>query len=101
MIDNIFNENIQFARTKCQPLIPHQSVIQPNSFKSECKKFKAWKEQKAGQNQKSKAKQYLQTHENVTESDSQESESQETQSESGNEQMERQKELDAWANEPL
>eukprot|EP00485_Elphidium_margaritaceum_P017821 CAMPEP_0202726818 /NCGR_PEP_ID=MMETSP1385-20130828/184806_1 /ASSEMBLY_ACC=CAM_ASM_000861 /TAXON_ID=933848 /ORGANISM="Elphidium margaritaceum" /LENGTH=468 /DNA_ID=CAMNT_0049393047 /DNA_START=47 /DNA_END=1453 /DNA_ORIENTATION=- len=33
----IFAEDIHFARTKAQPLIPYQSVIQPNSFKSQCK----------------------------------------------------------------
>eukprot|EP01084_Bolivina_argentea_P154011 268493_1 len=35
----IFDENINFARTKSQPLIPFQSLIQPNCFKSECKNF--------------------------------------------------------------
>ena len=35
----IFDCDIQFARTKSQPLIPYQSVIQPNSFKSQCKHF--------------------------------------------------------------
>ena len=35
----LFDCDIHFARTKSQPLIPYQSVIQPNSFKSQCKNF--------------------------------------------------------------
>eukprot|EP01084_Bolivina_argentea_P114046 203134_1 len=34
---NIFNENIQFPKTKCQPLIPYQTLIQPNKFRNVCK----------------------------------------------------------------
>ncbi len=35
----IFEETIQFPKTKSQPLLPYQTVIQPNRFRKECKKF--------------------------------------------------------------
>ena len=35
----ILNENIHFRRTKCQPLLPYQTLIQPNKFKTICNEF--------------------------------------------------------------
>eukprot|EP01084_Bolivina_argentea_P290949 499947_1 len=36
---NIFEETIRFKKTKSQPLLPYQTVIQPNRFKDECVKL--------------------------------------------------------------
>eukprot|EP01084_Bolivina_argentea_P288715 495589_1 len=39
LFTNILNETIQFKKTKCQPLIPYQTLMIQNRFKSYCRKF--------------------------------------------------------------
>ena len=39
---NIFNETTSFKKTRSQPLLPNQTVIQPNKFREECRKFTSY-----------------------------------------------------------
>mmetsp|Transcript_53953 Transcript_53953/g.89382 ORF Transcript_53953/g.89382 Transcript_53953/m.89382 type:complete len:578 (+) Transcript_53953:25-1758(+) len=39
MLERILSATVQFPRTKLQPLLPHQSLMQPNKFKQACEQF--------------------------------------------------------------
>eukprot|EP01083_Nonionella_stella_P000722 2055_1 len=39
IFDGIMCEPVQFPRTKLQPLLPHQALMQPNRFKKACERF--------------------------------------------------------------
>lgn len=39
ILDGILNEAVQFPRTKLQPLLPHQALMQPNRFKKAAQQF--------------------------------------------------------------
>ena len=39
IFERILNEKMSFARTRLQPLLPHQTFMQPNKFKKTCEEF--------------------------------------------------------------
>ena len=39
IFERILAEPVQFPRTKLQPLLPHQSLMQPNRFKKASEQF--------------------------------------------------------------
>ena len=39
IFERIMSESVQFPRTKLQPLLPHQALMQPNRFKKGCERF--------------------------------------------------------------
>ena len=39
ILQRILLEPVQFPRTKLQPLLPHQALMQPNKFKKACERF--------------------------------------------------------------
>lgn len=39
IFERILNEPVQFPRTKLQPLLPHQALMQPNRFKKASEQF--------------------------------------------------------------
>ncbi len=39
ILERILSESVQFPRTKLQPLLPHQALMQPNRFKKGCERL--------------------------------------------------------------
>ena len=48
IVERILNEPVHFPRTKLQPLLPHQTLMQPNEFKKACQRFTTYYSTKWG-----------------------------------------------------